>query len=433
MIELMVALLVLFIAVPPITYGLIGAFNITAANRERVLAANLVSQTLDGVRSTPFANVQIGTATTSQTVDNTAFTITQTVKPVAPPEQTTNICGASTSGDGSADYLLVSVAVTWPESGNSPVSGRTMLAPPATVIASGDAEVIVQVTSADGNPAIDVPVTINTTPTETVETDVNGCAAFPYLDPGQAYTLTASGYLNQSQQPASFTTSVLALNQTLQPQVTWDAPTTLTASVQAECLTSTSPSDSYGPCPASTDVIYPTSCTAGTAPCSGSLSNPVPVVFTPFGLPSDRVVSGANPGGATPTAASASAYPWYATNYQAWAGTCADAEPAAAFIEGLTSVPGEDALVWPQNPNVTLFAQTLTSSSYGTTVTVTHASDSVCTSGETYSYTIPSSVPAGDTVAVAVPAGTAWTFQRSGGSPLANVTIPPATTAALAL
>jgi hypothetical protein len=430
----MIALLVFFIAVPPITYGLMSAFTITAANRDRVLAASLVSQALDGARSIPFANVQVGTATTTQTVDNTTFTITQTVKPVAPPEQTTNICGASTSGDGSADYLLVSIAVTWPRTGTTPVSGRTMLAPPATVIASGDAEVIIQVFSADGNPAVDAPVTINTTPSETVNTDSNGCAAFPYLDPGQAYTLTASGYLNQNQQPASLTTPVLALNQTYQPNVTWDVPTTLTASVQTECLLSTSPSDTYGECPATTDVIYPTSCTAGTAPCSGSAANPVPVVFVPFGQPSDRVVSGANPGATPSAAASASGFPWYTTNYQAWTGTCADAEPAAPYVEGLTADPGENALVWPQNPSATLFAQPLTSSSYGKTVTVTHASDSVCTSGETYSYTVPSSLPTGDTaIAVAVPAGTAWTFQRTGGSPVANVTVPPTTTGPLAL
>ena len=434
LIELMIALLVFFIAVPPITYGLISAFIVTAANRERVLAANLVSQTLDGVRSTPFANLSIGTSSTSQTVDNVAFTVTQTVKPVAPPEQTTNICGASTSGDGSADYLLVSVAVTWPQSGTSPVSGRTMLAPPATVIANGDAEVIIQVFSADQNPAINVPVTINTSPSETVMTDSNGCAAFPYLNPGQSYTLTATGYANQNQQAASITTPVLALNQTYQPDTRWDVPTVLNAAVETECLLSSSPSATYGTCPAATDVIYPSSCTAGTSPCSGSSSLPVPVVFVPFGLPSDRVISGAGPAGNPATSASTTGFPYYTTNYQAWAGTCADAQPSAAYVEGLTSVPGEAALIWPQNPTVALFAQTLTSSSYGRTVTVTHATDSSCTNGETYSYTIPSSLPPGDTsVAVAVPAGTAWTFQRSGGSPMANITIPPTSSGALAL
>jgi type II secretory pathway pseudopilin PulG len=436
LIELMVAILVFFIAIPPITYALVGAFSITGADRDRVLASDLLSQTLDSVRSLPFGSVSTGTTSSTQSVDSVMFTITQTVKPIAPPTQSTNVCGAATNDSGSADYLLVSVSVSWPQTGATPAFGRTMLAPPAAVIASGDAEVILQVFSADHNPAVGVPVTINTTPTETVTTDSNGCAAFPYLDPGQSYTLTASGYVNTNQQPASITTPVLSLDQTYQPATGtyWDLATTLTAPVQTQCLLSTSPSDTYGSCPASSDVIYPTSCTAGSSPCSGSAANPVPVAFYPFGQPpSDRVISGANPGTATPTAASATGYPYY-TNYEAWAGTCADAQPAANFIEGLTSIPSENALIWPGNPTVTLFAQPLTSSSYGTTVTVSHTSDSSCTSGETYTYTVPSSLPAGDTaVALAVPAGTQWTFQRSGGSPVTGVVVPPTSTAGLAL
>ena len=436
LIELMVAILVFFIAIPPIAYAMVGAFSITGADRDRVLASDLLSQTLDNVRSLPFGDVSTGTTTSSQSVDSTSFTITQTVKPIAPPEQSTNVCGAATNDSGSADYLLVSVSVSWPQTAATPVYGRTMLAPPAAVIASGDAEVILQVYSADGNAASGVPVTINTSPTETVTTDSNGCAAFPYLDPGQSYTLTATGYVNTNQQPASFTTPVLSLNETYQPPagVNWDLATTLTGPVQADCLLSTSPSATYGACPATTDVIYPTSCVAGSSPCSGSASNPVPVVFYPFGQPSsDRVISGANPGAATPSSASATAYPFY-TNYEAWAGTCADAQPAADFVEGLTSIPSENGLIWPGNPAVTLFAQPLTSSSFGDTVTVTHASDSSCADGEVYTYSVPSSLPSGYTsVALAVPAGTQWTFQSSAGSPVAGVVVPPTSTSGLAL
>ena len=161
-----------------------------------------------------------------------------------------------------------------------------MLAPPAAVIASGDAEVILEVFSADGDPANVIPVTINTTPAQTVRTDSNGCAAFPYLSAGQAYTLTATGYVNANQQPASVTTPVLSLDETYEQTtgITWDLATTLTAPVQTDCLLSTSPSDSYGSCPASIDVIYPTSCAAGASPCSGSSGNPVPVILVPTAI-----------------------------------------------------------------------------------------------------------------------------------------------------
>ena len=112
--EFQYLLLVFFIAVPSITYSLITTFDITAGNRARVLAADLLSQSLDAVRSMPFANVPLGNTTTTQTVENETFTISQEVQPIAPPEQSTDVCGESLSGTGSDDYLLVSLAISWP-------------------------------------------------------------------------------------------------------------------------------------------------------------------------------------------------------------------------------------------------------------------------------------------------------------------------------
>ena len=97
LIELMVAILVFFIAIPPITYALVGAFSIAAADKDRVVASDLLSQALDNVRSLPFGDVSTGTTTSTQSVNGTTFTITQTVKPIAPPEQSTDVCGASTN------------------------------------------------------------------------------------------------------------------------------------------------------------------------------------------------------------------------------------------------------------------------------------------------------------------------------------------------
>jgi len=163
---------------------------------------------------------------------------------------------------------------------------------------------------------------------------------------------------------------------------------TLDGDIQTDCLTSTSPSDTYGPCSSTTYVIYPSSCT-GPSACS---SGPIPVVFVPTGT-SSALVTGAATGPGVLDQAVASGFPFYnPTNYEAWAGTCADAQPASSFIEGLTSVPGSTGLIWPGNPNVTLFAQplTLVASNYGTNVTATHVADSNCTLGEKYTYAIPS-------------------------------------------
>jgi hypothetical protein len=426
----MVAFLVFFLALPAVTGAFLTAYSTTAKNRDGVLAADLLSQTLDGVRSVPFADLSVGTTTSTQTVDGTTFTVNQTVEATAPPEQSTDVCGASTTGTGNDDYLLVSIAITWLNSAGA-VRGQTMLAPPATLIASGDADVIIEVFSADGNAAVGVPVTINSTPSETVTTNSNGCASFPYLAANQSYTLTATGYVNTSQLPASITTPVLALNQTYEQTtgITWDLATTLDGPVQAECITGVGPV-TYSVCPSTTDVIYPTSCTAGASPCSSA--GAIPVVFVPNGSPSARVIAGAT-GPGTGNEAATTGFP-FLTNYQAWAGTCADAAPASGFVEGLTAVPNQTALIWPSNPNITLFGQVVTSSAYGKTVTVTHAADSDCSSGETYSYSVPSSKPSGDNaIALAVPAGTNWTFRAGSDGAVPGQSIPPTSMSGLAL
>jgi hypothetical protein len=238
--------------------------------------------------------------------------------------------------------------------------------------------------------------------------------------------------VNTAQQaPPTITTPVLALNQTYEQTtgMTWDLATSLLGPVQSQCIHSVSPA-TYGSCAATIDVIYPSSCTAGASPCSAS--GPVPVVFSPNGTPSARVIAGATGPGAG-NQASTTGFP-FLTNYGAWAGTCADAQPGAAFVEGLTSVPGQAALIWPGNATITLFGQTVTVPSYGGAVTVSHASDANCTSGETYTYLIPSSLPVGDTaLALAVPVGANWTFKDNARPQVANVAIPPTALAGLPL
>jgi Tfp pilus assembly protein PilV len=438
LVEVMVALFVFILVLAPITNSLVTALEVTANSRQAVLAANLLSQTLDSARSEPFQDLPIATTTSTATLNNITFSVNQVIQPVAPPEDSTDVCGASTGGTGSDDYLLVSVAVSWPHMSEAPIMGRTMLAPPATIIASGDAEVIVQVFSADQNPAVGVPVSINTnppeaTPIETVTTNNNGCAAFPYLTVGPSYVISATGYTDPNQDaPAQYPIGALTLNETdeVTTGINFDLPTALDGPVQTDCLSGST----YVACSAATtDVVYPTSCMAGTNPCSSQ--GPIPVVFEPFGDAAARVISAASGPGAVDEA-STTGYPFF-NNYEAFAGTCVDALPTPTYVEGLTSYPGRNALIWPGNPNVTLFAEPVTVSSYPATVTVTHASDADCANGETYTYSIPTAPPNGETWALAVPVGSNWKFQRTSPAPVGTavtgVIIPPISSTGLTL
>jgi hypothetical protein len=430
----MVAPFVFILVLAPLTNSLVTALEVTANSRQSVLAANLLSQTLDSARSEPFQDLSIATTVSTATLNSITFSVQQIIQPVAPPEDSTDVCGASTGGTGSDDYLLVSVAVSWPQMNQAPIAGRTMLAPPATIIASGDAEVIVQVFSADQNPAVGVPVSINTnppesTPIETVTTNNNGCAAFPYLTVGPSYVISATGYTDSNQDlPAQYPIGTLTLNETdeVTTGINFDLPTALDGPVQTECLSGST----YVACPGTTDVVYPTSCMAGTNPCSSQ--GAIPVVFEPFGDAAERIISGASGPGAADEA-STTGYPFF-NNYEAFAGTCVDALPTPTYVEGLTSYPGQNALIWPGNPNVTLFAKPITVSTYPATITVTHAIDADCSSGETYTYNV-SAPPNGETLALAVPVGTSWTFQRT--SPTVGLAktaaVPPTSSTVLAL
>jgi hypothetical protein len=82
-----------------------------------------------------------------------------------------------------------------------------------------------------------------------------------------------------------------------------------------------------------------------------------------------------------------------------------------------------------------LFAKPISVSTYPATITVTHASDADCSSGETYTYNV-SAPPNGETLALAVPVGASWTFQRTSptvGTAMPGVVVPPTSSTVLAL
>ena len=120
LVEVMVALFILIVVLAPITNSLITALDISANSRQAVVAANLLSQSLDSARSEPFQDLTIATSTSTATLNAVAFSVQEVVQPIAPPEDSTDVCGASTGGTGSDAYLLVSVSVSSPNTTSPP-------------------------------------------------------------------------------------------------------------------------------------------------------------------------------------------------------------------------------------------------------------------------------------------------------------------------
>ena len=119
-----------------------------------------------------------------------------------------------------------------------------MLAPPTTIIASGDAEVIVQVFSGGPkpggrDPGVHQHQSPESAPIETVTTNNNGCAAFPYLTVGPSYVISATGYTDPNQDtPAQYPIGALTLNETdeVTTGINFDLPTALSGAVQTDYL-----------------------------------------------------------------------------------------------------------------------------------------------------------------------------------------------------
>ena len=71
MVELVMAIFIFGIVITGIAAGMTSSLNLTRQNRNRSVAANLASQEMDTVRSTPFTSLVIG-ASPAQVIPSTA-------------------------------------------------------------------------------------------------------------------------------------------------------------------------------------------------------------------------------------------------------------------------------------------------------------------------------------------------------------------------
>ena len=75
LVEVMVALFILIVVLAPITNSLVTALDISANSRQAVVAANLLSQSLDSARSEPFQDLTIATSTSTATLNAVTFSV----------------------------------------------------------------------------------------------------------------------------------------------------------------------------------------------------------------------------------------------------------------------------------------------------------------------------------------------------------------------
>ncbi len=286
----------------------------------------------------------------------------------------------------------MTVSVFWADMrGVSPAESSTILSPPVGSYDPNNGHIAVKVLGSDATPLGGVPVTVTASGfNRNLTTTSDGCAFFAFVPPA-SYTVTlgAVGYVDR--QGSASPSQVTGVTSGAISSVAFDYD-------RAAALTLTMGSTGGGSFPSNLSVEV------GNAALVPTGSKEFP------GSGAIRTVGNLYP---------------YADGYEAWAGSCADADPEGkdgnglAFWPGASRDPGFDtapggATTGTVNmPTVELHYGDTSVSSGTHSIIATHLADNGCPTG--LQYTIGTfSGPA--TSLVALPYGT-WTFQVSGGTP----------------
>lgn len=304
----------------------IGSVQVSQRVRNQSQAAALASSSVETIRSngsvacawqSPLPTgcsasasvVPVGTSTSTKTVGNIPFTITQTTE--FESKSTLAACNASTQGGaaGVQPVLLVTEAVSWSTmNGAAPVTSQTILTPPAGAFANSSGAIDVSVVNGLNQPDAGIPVTVNgPSGTSTYTTDANGCALAGYLAPG-SYTVTIvkSGYIDSQESATSAQTLGVTTGNVTTSTFFFDASATLGATFV--------PATSW---PSSVPFVAPTG---------------LPVTVANSGLSGSGTYQ-------LPNGVSGSAVYPYVSGYNIWAGRCPEANPDAVTSSGSPLYP----------------------------------------------------------------------------------------------
>lgn len=388
LLELVVALSVFVVMILGIVASIDSGLTLTRNNAARSVAANLASQEMDTVRSTPFTTLTARTVT--QVVGSTTYSIDRQLTWVS--KSATN--GPCDGTNSDPELLRVHVEVTWPAmSGVAPVVSDTTLAPPVGAYSTNSGHIAVKVLDGTGTGEEGMAVQINGPMVQSLTTNSDGCAFFAFLTPGTyVVSLNSVGYVDrQSVQNPSQTVGVTVGNVS-SVQFDYDRAATLSLTFAA---------DAGGTIPTDLPV---------------SLGN---TQFQPAGVKTYT--------GSGLIRSIGSLFPAN-DGYTVWAGSCADADPEGQLPNAggayWTGGQRADPLSTPPGATtagtiaVKTAAITVTGTGglplTGAPVVATHAPDSVCAAGETHVLGVTNAT---GQLSAALPYGT-WQITVTGHNPV---------------
>ncbi len=240
-----------------------------------------------------------------------------------------------------------------------PVTNSTIDAPIAGTVNANYGNVGVSVVDRNGNPVSGIAVVAPTGSTGGVAgtnltTGADGCAFFAYLGTG-TYTpwLNTPGYVNPLGVAQPSSTVTLTSGNTSSLSFTYDKAASLSLSTDAS-------------------ASFPVPNTIPFTLYNTNFANSTKTqIYTGSGFP--RTISGLFPA---------------TSGYVPWAGSCADADPTTARVPAVAMTPAANSTgtvhVLPVQINPTF---TTNGSAGAWKVVATHATDTSCTSGESYTIT----------------------------------------------
>jgi type II secretory pathway pseudopilin PulG len=388
MIELVVAISVFAILAGGLALTIEGGLNLARNNRNRSVAANLASQEMDDIRSASFTTLPLGQVDRPATVDGVPYTVRRDSEWVDNASTT----GPCDSTNATPRVLRVTVSVFWADMrGVTPAESSTILSPPVGSYDPNNGHIAVKVLGSDATPLGGVPVTVTTTGfTRTLTTtSPDGCAFFAFVTP-TSYTVTlgAVGYVDRQGRANPSQVAGVTSGATSSVSFDYDQASTLT-------LTMTSPGGGSFPSNLSVDVGNSALVPTGSKEFTGA--------------------------GAIRTVGNL--YP-YADGYEAWVGSCADADPegkdgnglafwsGASRADAFDTSPASTATGTVTMPTVELHYGDSSFTSGTHSIIAVHDADNGCPTG--LQYTV-GTFSAATTSLVALPYGT-WTFKVVGGS-----------------
>jgi hypothetical protein len=386
MVEVMAAILIFGLMISGIVALQGSTLNMIRNNRHRSVAANLASQEMDTVRSTPFTTLQsqVGLLqTTVTTLDNIPYTVARETEWV-PAGATSGACDAPAGADPA--YLRVSVSVSWSVMrGVEPVNSQTVITPPVGTYDPNAGHLAVEVLDRDAVPESGVQVTLTGPEGSTQVTDSDGCAFFGFLTPGSyTATLSKAGFVSTQGLTSPSQTSAVSTGAISSLLFEYDQAATLVLTLVGKDVGASPPSTV--PVTLANTALLPT----GTKVVTGS------------GSP--RTIGSLFP---------------FDDGYEAWAGSCADADPLTSVAFPVT--PGQSTSGSVLMPEVlVIVVDGADVPQPGQAVSAVHSAMAGCTSGLTYTMT-PTNA-AGQSL-FALPYGT-WQI-RINGITKATITLSP--------